>query len=123
MRGRRRGIDDWLADIAHWGDRLAHHIDGLAREEFMADQKVQDAAAKCAEAIGEAAREILKIEADFDSIHPDLKLKGASSFRNRLSHGYYSINLSVLWDTITTSVPATVAAAKHLLEERGSPQQ
>jgi uncharacterized protein with HEPN domain len=109
------------ADIAHWGDRLAHHIDGLAREEFMADQKVQDAAAKCAEAI--AAGEILKIEPDFDSMHPDLKLRGASRFRNRLSHGYYSINLSVLWDTITTSVPATVAAAKHLLAKRGSPQQ
>jgi uncharacterized protein with HEPN domain len=123
MRGARRPIDVWLADIAHWGDRLARHIDGLGRKEFMADQKAQDAAAKCAEAIGEAAKEILKMDPSFDSFHRDLKLRDASKFRNRLSNGYYSINLPVLWDTITTSVPATVAAAKHLLEERGSPQQ
>jgi uncharacterized protein with HEPN domain len=120
MMDGRRAIDDWLEDIVHWGERLARHISGMTREQFMLDEKTQDASAKCAEAIGEAAGEILRIESDFDSRNPELQLKAAYKSRNRLSHGYYSIDLWLLWNTIATSVPATLIAAKQILGTRAS---
>ena len=110
-----RSIDIWLADIVRWGERLASHLEGMTFDQFVSDQKAQDAAAKCAEAIGEAAGQILKVEPDFDSMHPGLQLRLAFRSRNRLSHGYFSIDLGLLWNTVTVSIPRTVNSAKVLL--------
>jgi uncharacterized protein with HEPN domain len=115
MIAKKRTVDDWLADIVLWGEKLARHISGTTREQFMSDEKTQDAVAKCAEAIGVASHEILALDPDFDSKHPELQLKAAYRSRNRLSHGYYSIDLVLLWNTAAVSVPTTVEAARELI--------
>jgi uncharacterized protein with HEPN domain len=91
----------------------------MTREQFIADEKTQDAVTKCAEAIGTAAGEIMKLEPQFDSANPALDLKAAYNARNRLSHGYHSIDYVVLWNTATISVPAATRAAERLLLTRG----
>jgi uncharacterized protein with HEPN domain len=111
-------IEERLADIIRWGERLARHLHGMTRDQFMASEMVQDAASKCAEAVGEAAREILKIDPEFDSNHPELRLRSAMQSRHRLSHGYRSINVAILWNTATESVPRTVKAAKDILRPK-----
>jgi uncharacterized protein with HEPN domain len=55
---------------------------------------------------------------EFDSDHPGLQLKSAAKSRDRLSHGYRNIDLSVLWNTATNSIPLTVEAAKEVLSRR-----
>ena len=82
----------------------------------MADEMIQDAAAKCVEAIGEASGQIG--EPDLESHQPELRLADAYSARNRLSHGYHSIDYGVLWTTAIRSVPGTVEAARIVLAAR-----
>ena len=113
-----RAVESWLQDIVDWGEKLARHVRGMNKFQFLADEKTQDAAAKCAEAIGMAAWEISKIEPELDAKHPDLRLSDAYSSRNRLSHGYHSIDYGILWNTVTISIPVTVAAAKNALAGR-----
>ena len=115
-----RPVDAWLRDIVRYGERLARHLDGVSRSEFLVNQTVQDAVAKCVEAIGEAAGQIARLEPDLESRYPDLRLSDAYSARNRLSHGYHSIDYGVLWTTAMTSVPATVEAATHVLAGIGA---
>lgn len=110
--------DERLRDIVKWGASLARHIAGMTRAQFLADEKTQHAAIKCIEAIGEAAKEILKADPDFDTSHPDLKLKLAARMRDRLTHSYRDIDLGVVWATATTSAPATAAAVAELLGEK-----
>jgi uncharacterized protein with HEPN domain len=43
---------------------------------------------------------------------PDLNLKLARRSRDRLSHGYYHIDIGILWNTVTVAIPRTVAAAR-----------
>jgi uncharacterized protein with HEPN domain len=112
-----RGVEEWLADIVRCGEKLARHIDGWTLETFLNDEKTQDAVAKCAEEIGGAAGAILKLEPNFDAQHPNLCLADAYNSRNRLSHGYYSINYRVLWNTASKSIPVTVSAAKSVLAQ------
>jgi uncharacterized protein with HEPN domain len=90
----------------------------MTLESFLADERTQHAVSKCAEAVGEAAKEILKADPEFDSDHPGLQLKSAAKSRDRLSHGYRNIDLSVLWNTATNSIPLTVEAAKEVLSRR-----
>ena len=115
MRGGR-SIQDWLNDIVWWGEKLARHIDGMDELAFLSDERTQDAAAKCAEAVGSAAREVLDKDPQFDRKYPNARLAQAYASRNRLGHGYHSIDYSILWITVSQSIPATVEAAKAALE-------
>ncbi len=115
------GVEERLRDIVKWGDAAARHIDGMDAPHFFQDEKTQHAVTKCIESIGEAAKEILKSDPEFDAKHPDLKLKAAARMRDRLTHGYRDIDIGIVWTTTKTAVPATVAAVKAILAEM-SPQ-
>jgi uncharacterized protein with HEPN domain len=84
--------------------------------------RLQDAASKCAEAIGEAAGKLDDLDPGLNSSFPDLNLKLARKSRDRLSHGYHRIDLEILWNTITLAVPRTVAAkvAKLKYDDKGA---
>ncbi len=113
-------VEERLRDIVKWGTSLSRHIQGMTQEQFLTDEKTQHAATKCIESIGEAAKEILKGEPNFDSRHPNLRLKAAARMRDRLTHGYREIDLQIVWTTSTTSVPATTEAAEIVLAEISS---
>ena len=81
-------IEERLRDIIKWGESLARHTGGITQSQFMADEKTQHAATKCIEAIGEAAKEILKTEPDFDSHHPGLKAKAVARWRRCRARPY-----------------------------------
>ncbi len=72
-----RQLDEWLADIVAWGERLAGHVAGMTFQEFAADMKTQDAASKCIESIGLAAKEVSQRDPLLDETYPDLKLSQA----------------------------------------------
>ncbi len=109
----RRSPADWLSDIISWGERLAGHIAGKTYEDFLDDATTQDAASKCAEAIGLAANELQKLAPNIENQFPDLQLGLAYKARNKLAHGYYAVDASILWSTVSTSIPKTVAAAQE----------
>jgi len=114
MTAKRR-VADWLSDIVEWSNRLDRHLAGVTQEQFLASELLQDGASKCAEAIGVAAGELIKLDPGLDERHPDLQLRLAYLSRNRLSHGYYSLDREVLWSTVTKAIPMTVAAARKVI--------
>ncbi|HLZ02962.1 MAG TPA: HepT-like ribonuclease domain-containing protein [Bradyrhizobium sp.] len=85
-----------MSDIISWGERLQAHLAGIDRDAFFANPLVQDAVSKCVEAIGEAAGKLDDINPELDRTVPDLNLKLARRIRDRLSHGYYRIDLVLL---------------------------
>jgi uncharacterized protein with HEPN domain len=108
----RRSAADWLSDIVVWGERLESHLKGVDRATFFRSRVLQDAASKCAEAIGEAAGKLDDLDPALSAAFPGLNLKLARRSRDRLSHGYYQIDLEILWNTVSDAIPKTVAAAK-----------
>jgi hypothetical protein len=71
----RRTALDWLSDIVEWGNRLDKHLAGVNWESFLNSPLLQDATSKCAEAVGEAAGQLLEIDPDLDNTYPDLQLR------------------------------------------------
>jgi len=116
----KRELQAWLADIVAWGERLGGHIAGMTFQDFAADPKTQDAVSKCIESIGLAAKEISSQAPTLDAAYPDLRLSQAYRARNKLSHGYYAIQLDILWRTASEAVPRTVAAARAAMKDAGS---
>ena len=57
------------------------------------------------EIIGEARRNIERVAPDFVTAHPELPLSFAYDMRNVLAHGYYKVDLGVVWKTIERDLP------------------
>lgn len=110
-----RSVAQLLENVVIWGDRLARFIDGVSKQNFSTDELRQAGASKCIEAIGEASGELLRRHPDFAAAHPHLELAEAYRARNRLSHGYDTIDWEILWDTATAYVPRLVAEMRILM--------
>ncbi len=62
----KRSEREWLGDIMSWGERMRRHIDGVDRTKFLGDEMIQDAVAKCIEALGEAAGKLDDLDPELD---------------------------------------------------------
>ena len=105
-------------------DRLVTHLESIRRaaanpidftalmslEVFMADAKTQAATAMCLVVIGEGANKILIEAPDFVAARPAWPWEQMRGMRNRIAHGYDTLNLPVIWSTVTEFVPDLLAA-------------
>ncbi|WP_455930060.1 HepT-like ribonuclease domain-containing protein [Pseudomonas fluorescens] len=55
--------------------------------------------------IGEASTKIMDQHPDFAASHPQIPWRSMRGMRNRIAHGYFDINLDVVWDTIQEALP------------------
>jgi uncharacterized protein with HEPN domain len=55
--------------------------------------------------IGEAATKLMDSEPGFIAEHPEVPWRSMRGMRNRMAHGYFDINLDVVWDTLQTALP------------------
>lgn len=106
-----------LQDIVQWGERLASHVGGETIETFLANTLTQDAACRCIEVVGEAARHLLLARPDIEANCPNLELRKAVGARNVLAHGYLATDMRRVWVTATRSIPAMVEEAKRALSQ------
>ena len=54
---------------------------------------------------GEAASKLMDQYPDFTTAHPQVPWRSMRGMRNRIAHGYFDINLEVVWDTVQTALP------------------
>lgn len=55
---------------------------------------------------GEAATKLMDHHPDFAAAHPQVPWRSMRGMRNRIAHGYFDINLEVVWETVQTALPA-----------------
>ena len=80
-------------------------VDGLTRDNVLLDERTQQAVQMSLFIIGEVATTILVKHAAFAEVHPDIEWQQMRALRNRIVHGYFDIDLEIVWDTVTTSRP------------------
>jgi len=78
----------------------------MTKEEFLADKRTQQAVIMSLVIIGEAATKVMEGYGDFAKAHHDVPWRSMRGMRNRITHGYFDINLNIVWDTVQTAVPA-----------------
>ncbi len=66
------------------------------------------------EIVGEAAR---GVSSEFRSNHPDIPWRSVIATRDHLAHGYFDVNLDIVWSTITTDLPPLVAELERLVQD------
>lgn len=86
--------------------RLAcSYVEGMSRKDFLEDKKTQQAVILNIAIIGEAATQLVTECPDFALLHPETPWKQMRGMRNRIAHGYFEINLDIVWDTAQEALP------------------
>ena len=55
--------------------------------------------------IGEIATRLNNEHPDFADKNPGIPWRQMRGMRNRMAHGYFDINLEIVWTTVQTSLP------------------
>ena len=74
-------------------------VDGVEREDFLADRMTQHAVAMSLLIIGETVAKIAKASPDFVATHSEIPWTSIVGTRNRVAHGYYGLDFEVVLDT------------------------
>ncbi len=70
------------------------------------DEQLQDAVVRNIEIIGEAARNIATQSPDYTANHPEVPWVALYAMRNRVAHGYWSIDTAIVWQVVERDLPA-----------------
>jgi len=98
-------VQDYIQHILAAIERIETYVEGFDLTAFNRSSLVQDAVIRNFEIIGEAASKIQAADSAFAQNHPQLRLDLAYRMRNALIHGYDSVNLATVWNTIHNDLP------------------
>lgn len=98
-------IADYLQHILEAIGNIQDYTVGMDLGAFMADPKTRDAVIRNLEVIGEACNNVAKNHPAFASQHSSVPWGFAYEMRNALSHGYFTVDHAVVWQTIQQDLP------------------
>lgn len=98
-------LPDYLSHILEAIDRIEEYTQGMAEPAFLNGKLVQDAVIRNLEIIGEASRNIERHHPEFAAAHPELPLVVAYEMRNALAHGYFKVDMELVWQTLQRDLP------------------
>lgn len=104
-----------ISHMLQVAEELATFIAGKHYDDLLADRALQYLCIHCLELIGEAAA---GIDVEFTNRHPQIPWRSAMAMRHRLIHGYFDIDLEIVWHAATEDIPALVPSLRQLLTER-----
>jgi uncharacterized protein with HEPN domain len=89
-------------------------IDGMSKEDFLADKRTQQTVVMSLVIIGEAAARIMDKHSQFVADNSEIPWRGMRGMRNRVTHGYFDIDLNVVWATTQTALPDLLSQLERL---------
>jgi len=93
------------------------YTEGLGKVDFLEDKKTQQAVILNLFVVGEAATRLTECAPELVVAHPEVEWKAIRGMRNRLAHGYFDVNIDVVWDTVQLAVPELERHVLRILEE------
>jgi uncharacterized protein with HEPN domain len=115
-------VRDYLEHMAEAVRRVAEYTDGKSEQQFLANRLMQDAVMRNFEVLGEAANNCFKVSPNIAVQYPELPFAKIYRLRNQLTHGYWTVDLEILWKVIEKDVPELQKQIALVLESLdGSP--
>jgi uncharacterized protein with HEPN domain len=100
-----------MLEAAREAMEMAH---GQQRGDLDTDRKLCLSLMHLLEVVGEAAK---GVSPEFRRTHPDLPWKKTAGMRDRLIHGYFDVNLDIVWQTVTEDLPLLIHRLENLMAD------
>ena len=103
---------DYIGHILEAIDLVQQYTQALTATAFGQDKRTQQAVLLNIMIIGEAATRLAQTDPDLLARNPQVPWASMRGMRNRVAHGYFDIDVQVVWDTARSALP-TLAAQLH----------
>lgn len=95
---------------------IENYLKDVSEKDFYASKQVQDAVVRQLEIIGEATK---NISDDFKKLHPEVPWKKMTGMRDVLIHGYFDVDIDLVYDTAHDQIPKLKKQIAKLLGKVG----
>lgn len=89
-------------------------VEGMSQADFLADKRTQQAVIMSLIVLGEAATKVMDRYPDFAIAHTQVPWRNMRGMRNRIAHGYFDIDLDLVWDTVQSALPTLAVSLREL---------
>jgi uncharacterized protein with HEPN domain len=117
MSKDKQRLIDYLQHILEAIARIQRYIDDVDEITFLDNELIQDAVIRNIEVIGEASRNVNKHYPEYAEQHANIPFAVAYEMRNALAHGYFKVDLEIVWRTIERDLPELEMMIESLLSE------
>lgn len=98
-------LSDYIEHMQQAAQDACIFVEGMPKADFLEDKRTQQAVTMSLIVIGEAVSKIMDLYPNFVTENNQIPWRGMRGMRNRIAHGYFDINLDVVWDTVQTALP------------------
>ena len=109
---------DDLTQLRHMRDAAREALifaEGKQRTDLDNDRQLALAILKCIEIVGEASA---AISLETMSRYPEIPWRQIRGMRNRLVHGYYEVDLNVVWDTVEHNLGPLLIVLERIMPDK-----
>lgn len=94
-------------------EKIVRYTEDVDFDSFEKNEMLQDAIFKNLEIIGEAA---YKITNETKELYLDIEWRKIEGLRHKLVHDYYKIDLKIVWQTKSKSLPDLISNINTILD-------
>ncbi len=117
MSRDQQRLVDYLGHILQAIERIERYTEDLGEVAFLEDAMAQDAVIRNFEIIDEASHNIEVHFPDFAQAHPELPLAFAYQMRNAVAHGYFKVDLEIVWKTLNNDLAGLYGQVQAVLAD------
>ncbi len=104
----------YLEDITESARKILRYSQGLTVDQFQSQDMVFDAVVRNLEIIGEAAKHL---PPEGRALMPDVDWSKVAGSCDVLVHGYFGLDVHLIWDVVQSKVPALLSSVEKALEQ------
>ncbi len=112
-----RTYADYVRDILVHAQKAQQFVAGMDFETFRMSEEKVFAVIRALEVIGEAARHL---PPTLRRRYAQIPWRNVVGMRNALIHGYFGVDVEVIWKTVHESLPPLCAVAEQMLADLGA---
>ena len=105
---------DYVEDIVDTMEKAEILLEGVTYGQFEDDFRINFAVVRALEIIGEAAK---RLPMSVRERYPDIPWKGMAGMRDRIIHGYDTVDLQIVWDVVKRDIPMIKPKIKQVLSD------
>ena len=103
-----------LRDMLDYARRAVEALEGQSHDSLNSDKVLAGALERFVEVIGEAAR---RLSDDTREATPEVPWHEIIAMRNRLVHGYFAVDLDILWTVVHDDLPGLITTLEDLVKD------
>ncbi len=105
---------DFVEDILDAMDKAELLLDGVMYDDLVSDFRINFAVFRALEIVGEATK---RLPISLRDQYPNVPWKEMAGMRDRIIHGYDTVDYLIVWDTVKKRIPIVKPQIQQILTD------